>query len=44
MSVTPFEEFIFEPITKVCNVTGKFDKLNDLSKFLIARNARKIYT
>ena len=37
MSVTPFEKFIFEPVTEVCHVTENFDTPEEPPKYLIAR-------
>jgi len=37
MSVTPFEKFIFEPVTEVCHVTEHFDTPNESPKYLFAR-------
>ena len=37
MSVTPFEKFIFEPVTEVCHVTENFDTPDEPPKYLIAR-------
>ena len=37
MSVTPFEKFIFEPVTEVCHVTENLDTPAEAPKYLIAR-------
>ena len=37
MSVTPFEKFIFEPVTEVCHVTENLDTLDEPPKYLIAQ-------
>ena len=37
MSVTPFEKFIFEPVTEVCHFTENLDTLDEPPKYLIAR-------
>ena len=42
MSITPFEEFVFEPITKERHVTENIDKWGDSPKYWKHRNSIKI--
>ena len=37
MSVTPFEKFIFEPVTEVCHVTENLDTQDEAPNYLTAR-------